>query len=90
MIELELFISGRSVNSVIMIQRVQQVVALLEQQQVRVKLTLQDVLEEPQRALEVGVMLTPVLIRWQPSDPKMIVGVSTEDDILALVQSALA
>jgi XTP/dITP diphosphohydrolase len=33
MIELELFISGRSVNSVTMIQRVQQVVALLEQMQ---------------------------------------------------------
>lgn len=90
MIELELFYSGRSVNSVTMIQRAQNVVASLEQQGLSVKLSLVDVLQSPEYAFEKGVMLTPVIVSWQPSSPKMILGVATEEEVLSLVNGVHA
>jgi hypothetical protein len=89
MIELELFVSGQSVNSVTMIRQVNKVTELMREQNIVVTLSIVDVLDHPERALDVGVMLTPVLIRWKPSEPKMLIGLANEEEILSLVNLVL-
>ncbi len=89
MIELELFVSGQSVNSVTMIRQVNKITELMREQNIVVDLSVVDVLDHPERALDVGVMLTPVLIRWKPSEPKMLIGLASEEEILSLVNFVL-
>ena len=89
MIELELFVSGQSVNSVTMIRQVNKITELMREQNIVVDLSVVDVLDHPERALDVGVMLTPVLIRWKPSEPKMLIGLASEEEILSLVNLVL-
>lgn len=86
MIELELFISGSSVNSKTVHQRVNNVVKNLQRQEAIISLTVVDVNIHPERALEVGIMLTPVLVRWMPLPAKMLLGVVTEEDVIAMLE----
>jgi len=90
MITLELFVSGSAVNSITMIQRVHRVVDEQTARGVSVVLSVVDVHQAPERALDLGIMVTPALVRWYPEPSRILIGVISETDILALIASDIS
>ncbi|KJS44947.1 MAG: hypothetical protein VR70_01180 [Rhodospirillaceae bacterium BRH_c57] len=76
MISLELFIAGTAANSSKALNNLKRALADLE---IQVELAVVDVLHEPKRAWESGVLVTPMLVRRTPAPTQMLLG--SMDDV---------
>lgn len=71
MISLELFIAGSAANSVKALNNLRAALAALE---VEADLAVIDVMAEPAKAWENGVLVTPMLVRRAPQPTQMLLG----------------
>lgn len=71
MISLELFVAGTAANSIKALNNLKQALESLE---IQVDLAVVDVLHEPAKAWENGVLVTPMLVRRAPEPTQMLLG----------------
>lgn len=85
MIKLDLYLAGRSRNSMLALRNLK---ALLEAHgSDGVELRVIDVLEQPDRALDEGVLVTPTVIRREPAPLRIVIGtLDLPDDVRVLLQ----
>jgi hypothetical protein len=76
MITLELFIAGTAANSAKALGNLKRALSQLD---VQADLAVIDVLNEPKRAWENGVLVTPMLVRRAPAPTQMLLG--SMDDV---------
>ena len=79
--ELTLFIAGRTVRSVRAIRSVRRLFP--EQREQTLGLEVVDVLDEPDRAEEAGIVATPTLVRRSPTPERRVIGDLTDSERLA-------
>lgn len=77
MISLELFIAGTAANSAKALNNLK---AALEALEVQVELAVVDVLADPAKAWDSGVLVTPMLVRRTPEPTQMLLG--SLDDVV--------
>lgn len=68
---LELFIAGTAINSSKALANLKRILSSLD---VQADLRITDVIAEPARAWESGVLVTPVLMRRRPEPSLMLLG----------------
>ncbi|MBF0374053.1 MAG: hypothetical protein HQL39_11620 [Alphaproteobacteria bacterium] len=82
----ELFIAGQCANSVVALHNLQEVLDRLPPG--AVELTVTDVLSEPLKALDAGVLITPALLCRDHGKTRMLVGsMATRERLVAWLKS---
>jgi len=80
--KLRLYVAGDGPNS---IQAITNLHALCrEHLPERHEIEIVDVLREPHRALDDGVMLTPMLVKLSPAPPRKIIGTLSQGETVLL------
>jgi circadian clock protein KaiB len=80
-VEVRLYVAGESPNSVTAIRNLR---ALLEElPRGEAKLEIIDVLEEPERALRDGVLVTPTMMRVAPPPERRVIGDLRERSVVS-------
>jgi circadian clock protein KaiB len=83
MLVLRLYIAGNAVNSLSAIANVQ---AICEEHfATRHKLEIVDLLKQPRRALEDGIIVTPTLLKVQPLPIRRMIGSLSDTNQVLLI-----
>ncbi len=78
MAKLDLYVAGQSRNSMVAMKNLKATLARLPDN--AVELTVIDVLADPMRALDEGVLVTPTLIRRDPQPIRIVIGTLADTD----------
>jgi circadian clock protein KaiB len=70
-LSLRLYIAGGAPNSVVALSRLR---TLLEEHSIAAQIEIVDVFQEPERAFQDSVIVTPTLIRLAPPPERRVVG----------------
>ncbi|GEO83019.1 circadian clock KaiB family protein [Pararhodospirillum oryzae] len=85
MVKLDLYLAGRSRNSMRALHNLKEWLAQYGGEGVELRVI--DVLEHPDRALDEGVLVTPTVIRREPDPIRIVVGtLDLPDDVTVLLE----